>query len=306
MELSSIQHITPENLSDFQPDLFIATLNHESRCTTIARQMEGISCRKMVLHKQDQIKEYAYQSNLHYFQDNGYEIIEVIGDTPETDALFMGRQSEDIKITLDCTSIPQQWYYHIFSWFANDNHLNTARLRLVYTMAGYVEEGTPPKVKKTRAFIKPKANAKKLKSVLILGLGQEPNVSKMICKILKPDLLYLFYADPPVEKQFVEKLFVNNHDIIDSTPIRNLISYPVHNGQTIYQSLVNVVLPLRSAYTVTIISLGPKIFSIASMLLHMGYPDITISYPEFKRARLLDRVPRGKPVILDALFEGDE
>ncbi len=306
MELSSIKHIESENLSDIQSDLFVATLSHESRCTTIARQLEGISCRKVALIRKDQIKEYVYNDNFLYFKENGFEIIEVLGDKPRMENLIRGVKSDELKITLDCTSMSQHWYYEIFSWFAENDHLLSACMRLAYTMAGYVEEGTAPRVKKVKEFLNIKTKQKKSKRLLVLGLGQEPNVSEMICKIVKPDLLYLFYADPPVEKRFVEKVFVNNHEVINATPIRNLISYPINNGQSIYQSLIDVILPLRSEYAITLIPQGPKIFSVASMLLQMGYPDIMISYPVFKRNQLRDRLPCGKPVVLDVLFEGEE
>jgi hypothetical protein len=306
MELSSIQHIEPENLSDIQSDLFIASLSYESRCTTIARRLECNSCRKVALSRKDQSKEYEYEDNLLYFQENGFEIIEVSGDKPRIENLLTESRSEELKIIMDCTSMPQHWYYEIFSWFANNDHLPSACLRMVYTMAAYVEEGTPPKVKKVREFLVEKTKTKKPKRALILGLGQEPNVSEMICKIVKPDLLYLFYADPPVEKRFVEKVFVNNHEVINATHIRNLISYPISNGQTIYQSLIDVILPLRSEYSITLIPQGPKIFSIAAMLLQMGYPDMVVSYPVFKKSQLRDRIPCGRPVVLDVLFEGEE
>jgi len=306
MELSSIQHIEPENLSDIQSDLFIASLSYESRCTSIARQLECKTCRKIALSMEGQSKEYEYKDNLLYFQENGFEIIEVSGDKPQMGDLLAQSSTEELKIMMDCTSMPQNWYYEIFSWFANNDHLPSACLRMVYTMAAYVEEGAPPKVKKVSEFQNVKTKTKKTKRALILGLGQEPNVSETICKIVKPDLLYLFYADPPVEQRFVEKVFVNNHEVINATHIRNLISYPINNGTAIYQSLIDVILPLRNEYSITLIPQGPKIFSIASILLQMGYPDIMISYPVFKKSQLRDRVPCGKPVVLDVLLESED
>ena len=242
MELSSIQHIDPVKLADFQPDLFIVSLSHETRSTNIAKSLEGISCRKVAICEPDQVKEYNYLTNQGYLQDKGFEIIELDKDGRDIDALFKGSTQEDLKIILDCTSMTQLLYYRIFNWFAENQEHNSVKLRLIYTMAAYVNEGSPPKVKKLKEFLKEKNNSRKRKRALILGLGQEPNVSEMICRIVKPDLLYLFYADPPVEKHFVEKVFVNNHSVINQTPIRNLIAYPINNGQTIYQELIDVIL----------------------------------------------------------------
>jgi hypothetical protein len=93
---------------------------------------------------------------------------------------------------------------------------------------------------------------------------------------------------------------------MQSSPIRNLIAYPVFNGKTIYQSLIDTILPIRNEYSITLIPQGPKIFSVASMLVHIGYPDTVIRYPVFKRASSKDREPCGEPVILDVHFEGEE
>ncbi len=108
------------------------------------------------------------------------------------------------------------------------------------------------------------------------------------------------------KKRFVEKIFVNNHKLINEAPIRNLVAYPIRNGQAIYHSLINTILPLRNEYSIVLIPQGPKIFSVVSMLVHMGYPDIRISYPRFKKPSTADREPKDEPVALDILFEGEE
>ena len=306
MELSSILHITPENLADYQSDLLIVSLSHESRCTSIAQKTEGLSGRKLALFSKDHPRDNAYSRNLDYFREKGFELVQVHGDKIQLDEIFASFGSQKINIILDCTSMSQQWYYQILTWFGDNEDLLNVHIRIAYSMAAYVEEGAPPKVKKIKGFRKVKSNLKKTKHALILGLGQEPNVSEMICKIEKPDLLYLFYADPPVEKKFVEKVFINNHSVIHSTPIRNLVSYPIHNGQDIYHKLIDVILPLRNEYTITLIPQGPKVFSIASMLVQMGYPDTVISYPVFKRAQVQDRLACGEPVVLDIRMEGEE
>lgn len=306
MELSSIQHIAPEKLLDFQPDLFIACLSYESRSTSIARQLETFSCRKVALCSQNQVKEYAYSDNLQYFQDQGFEILYFAKEDAVCKDIFAENGSGKMKIIMDCTSMSQILYYQILNWFSEDHYPTSASLRMVYTMAAYVDEGSPPRVKKVREFLKVKKKPRQRKQVLLLGLGQEPGVSETICRLVKPDLLYLFYADPPAEKEFVEKVFVNNHAVINETAIRNLVSYPINNGQIIYQELIDIILPLRKEYDVSIIPQGPKIFSMASMLLQIGYPDTLLSYPVFKRNQVKDRMPCGKPVILDIHFEAED
>jgi hypothetical protein len=307
MELSAIHHIDPQYLTDFQTDLFITSLSHESRCTTVARLFEDRPSKKVALVQPGQLKEFAFRENQAYFTEKQFAFHTVDRGGPDMDLIFNGVAGDEINVILDCTSMSQGWYFEFFRWFGmNQGNFREARLRIVYTMADFVEDGAPQKVRGIRDFLKSESRVKKQKKALILGLGHEKNVSESICKIVKPDLLYLFYADPPVDKRFVEKLFVNNHAIINTTSIRNLISYPISNGQLIYQNLIDTILPLRNDFSITLIPQGPKIFSIASMLAQMGYPDIRISYPIFKRIPVLDRHPCGEPVVLDIHFDGEE
>lgn len=308
MELAGIQHIEPDQLNDFEPDLFITTLGFESRATHIARMLDPLSCRKIALSITENLKDFSYEDNRNYFETAGYEIIPVPSDVPDIGSILNRSHTDSMRILLDCTSMPQRWYYQLFSWFnENQEDYSAASIRFVYTLADYVEPGPPQKVKRLLDFsgdIPP--NEKKKKRALILGLGHEVSLCESIYRIVRPDLLYLFYADPPVDKQFVEQVFVNNHALIQEVPIRHLVAYPIRNGQVIYQNLIDVILPLRNDYAISIVPQGPKIFSLAAMLIHLSYPDTRISYPLTKKKMVIDRHPVGEPVILDVHFEEEE
>ncbi len=308
MGLSSIQHIEPGQLLEFEADLFITALDLESRCTTIARKFEKKSCRKIALVQTDQLKEFSYDENNAYFTDQGFEIISVESKVPDFGVLFSMFQEDTIRVILDCTCMSPRWYHEFFNWFdENQDEYSEVSLRMVYTMAGFKDHERILKVKSVKSFLKKEyEGTQKKKSALILGLGYEKEVSKEIYNKIKPDILYLFYADPPVDKKFVEKVFVNNHAMINSIPIRNLITYPIRNGQIIYQTLIDTILPLRNEYTIIVVPHGPKIFAAVSMLVHLGYPDIQVSYPKFKKSPAINEIPCDEPVVLDILFEGEE
>ena len=308
MELSAIHHIDPSELTDFDADVFIATLGYESRCTAIPRLFEKKSCRKIALSRTDHIKEFSFNENRIYYLEKEYEIISVETKVPDIGAILKDFSRERVNIIFDCTSMSQRWYFEFFRWFSeNQDEYTTANLRFVYTMARYEEPDPSRKVKRIKDFTKTEIRSKqKKKQALILGLGHEENICESIYKMVNPDMLYLYYADPPVDKQFVERVFVNNHALINETPIRNLIAYPVRNGHSIYQSLVDTILPLRIDYDITLIPQGPKIFSVLAMLVHLRYPDTRIQYPIFKKPPAVDRHPYGEPVVLDILFEGED
>jgi len=118
MELSAINHIEPENLIDFEADIFITTLGFESRCTTTARLMENKSCRKIALSRTDHIKDYSFNENKAYYSEQEYEIIPVDTKVPDFGSILQNMPKGSINILLDCTSMSQRWYYELFSWFS--------------------------------------------------------------------------------------------------------------------------------------------------------------------------------------------
>jgi hypothetical protein len=308
MELSSIQHLDPVELTDFEADLFITVLSHESRCTHVARRLEALSIRKIALVKSGHPKEFAFQENHSYYTSHGFEIITIESGEPELGNLFGNQANEHLRVILDCTSLSPRWNYAFFNWFGdNQDEKSRATLRMVYMMAANNKQNQALKLKSVKSFLKKESGASQKKpTALIMGLGQEKGVSESIYNKIKPDLLYLYYADPPADKETVEQVFVNNHSVINRTPIRNLVAYPIRNGQIIYQSLIDTILPLRNEYSIVMVPHGPKFFSVVSMLVHFGYPDIQINYPKFKKSPSMDRTPHDEPIVLDVLFEGEE
>lgn len=308
MELSSIQHIDPSQLSDFKTEVFITTLGHENRSTRISRLIENISCRKVALVSNHCPKDFSYEENREYYLNKKFELLTVDSEVPDLKVILGTFSGGNFSVMIDCTNMPPGWYHEFFKWFSDMQEFQgVVRMRIVYTMANFVGLANSAKVKGLTEFLHADIkSAVKKKRALVLGLGHEKTISESITKIVDPDLLYLYYADPPVEKKFVELGFINNHALINATPIKNLISYPIRNGQAIYQSLINTILPLRHDHSIILIPHGPKIFSVVAMLVHLGYPDIRISYPSFKKPAAADRFPSGEPVILDILFEGEE
>jgi len=227
---------------------------------------------------------------------------------PDMEAVFAGYSGDKIQVILDSTSMSARWYFEIFRWFGEEqDHFMEATIRIVYTMPAFSGHEELRKVKSVKAFL-PSAQAEKekKKTTLILGLGHEKNIAESVYKKTNPDRLYLLYADPPADKRFVDKVFVNNHALINSVPIRNLIAYPIRNGQEIYQTLIDLVLPLRKEYRIILVPEGPKLLSIVAQLINLSYPDIQIYYPKFKKPPAVDQLPSGEPIVLDLRFEGEE
>lgn len=308
MDLSSILHIDSAQIADFSPDLFITTLWHEARSTTVSRAVENLDCRRIVLVPETIAHSFSYHENLKYFETRGFEKYSSEDEVPCLEKFIVPEKNADFRLLIDCTSMQPTWYHAFFNWFSEmQGEYGHVTLRFAITPGAYDATETPRKLKDIKGFLNfEKKDSTEKKNAILLGLGHEKRVSDSIYKILDPDLLILFYADPAVSKSVVEETFVNNHKLIESTHIRNLKPYPLFNGQVTYQTLVDTVLPLRQDYNLIVIPYGPKIFSLASLLLSLAYPDIYICYPVFKKVSTVDRKPAGDLVVLDLTFECEE
>jgi hypothetical protein len=307
MELSTIKHIDPDHLGLEDFDLFLTCLSHESRSVNIARMIEANSVEKLVLVPRQPLREHAFKENDKYLKNKRFQFEEVTGNTPDFDKIFANFEGDNLNLMIDGSCMPPEWFRGILQWFAeNPRDFKRVRIRIAITLAAFGSEGASLKLKNLNHLSDNGNRTINKKQALLLGLGHEEGVSSAIIKKIKPDLVYLFYADPPVDKRFVEKLFVNNHSVIHSTPIRNLVAYPVHNCYEIYQILINIIMPLRNEYTISLVPRGPKVFSVASLLVNAGYPDTVISTPEFRKNPMIDKFPAGDPAVVDVFFEEDE
>jgi len=151
MELSAINHIEPDQLTDFEADIFISTLGFESRCTNIARQLENVNCRKIALARSDHIKEFSFRENKAYYTEKQFEIIPVETRKPDLEAIMEDFTGDNLNIILDCTSMSPRWYYEFFRWYGDkQDDSSCVTFRIAYTMASYVEQGPSRKVKKVK------------------------------------------------------------------------------------------------------------------------------------------------------------
>ena len=154
MELSSIKHIDPDQIADYKADLFITGLGFESRSTFVARKFEKLSCRKIVLERKNVVKDFSYQDNVNYLKKQNFEFIRVESEIPDLDAIFQSIGGDSINLFIDCTNMPPLWYYEFFSWFDRRQSMEgRIRIRIAYTMAGYVKKSGSHKVKKIHDFL---------------------------------------------------------------------------------------------------------------------------------------------------------
>lgn len=311
MELIDFIQIPSETISDFEPDLFIVGSGYESRSLVIPQKMNNPGQRKVVLAFSERRKYLHRPKNDQYFRNNNYEIIYTTGfGAPDFESIFNDYQQDELKILIDISVMTRKWYYAFLTFLNITNKFKHLQIRVTYCPAFY---DAPVQLRRTtslRSYDTKKSHKKShrhgKKTALLLGLGIEIGLSQKIFDKINPDQTILLYADPAVQKEYVENIFVTNHSVINRLPIRNMIGYPVLNPLEIYKLLTDTVLPLRSDYHVVIVPQGPKIFSFMTMLFQNNYPDVELICPGYHLKHVKDRLAYPEITGLDLHYVTEE
>ncbi|MGJ1291281.1 MULTISPECIES: hypothetical protein [Sphingobacterium] len=270
MELKYGQQISYSDIEILECiDLIIYTKNHELRSSYFVDKIKiknpNIETISLLYKPKKRFKKNEY------YIDSNDKIIELLDQ-------FFNRLSpseKSINIIVDYSCMTKSWYYLILQYILNkDLIVENLSMFFTYTPAYY----TIPKPPKHNSEIGPlpgkiiipnnKPNA------LIVCLGYEENKAEGIIDHLDPKLYFLLYSSPSLDTRFVDVLEKNNKTVLNSTT--NVIKFPFNDLLFIERELTSLYHFLRDDYNIIIAPLGPKPFTLTSMLLSVKYPEIDI------------------------------
>jgi len=307
MEFTDIKHIPFGEISDFDADIFFAGCGYETRSVCIPRMLSNISCRRIALCFTEHTRDISRPENELFYKENNYELHNYSGqDIPDYDQFFKVFNKRELNVMVDISVMTRTWYYSLLKYLQKLKGFRRITLKLIYCPAIY----SSPAKTKSKVTLKdlwfldePNESPKRKKEkALILGMGNEKGLSQRVYEQLMPEKTYLLYADPALQLEYVENLFVNNHGLIELIDIKNLKGYPLDNTREIYSLLVDLILPLRETHDIIVVPQGPKIFSLMAMIFQISYPDVCISLPKIKRTQLIDRKPFNQVTSLELIF----
>ena len=139
-----------------------------------------------------------------------------------------------------------------------------------------------------------------------MGLGYEKDRAEFLRRSVIPQETYCFYADPVPDDRFVEKVYINNFKLIDSLHKNHVYPYPMRDMEKTDRILTSLSLDLRIQYRLILAPLGPKPFTLLSLLLAARYPDIEVwRVSAGTMESVYDRKPMGEPLIYSVEFGSD-
>ena len=314
MDYSASEQVSLNDIQGKHFDLILAASGFEKKCISSFKKNNFSGQKKAVLAYSGKFSELNRKINDNFFQEENFEFIYLAGNDPVPLITYLSKYlnscgKDAIDILVDFSCMTKAWYIALLNAINElDNQLTAISLFFYYTPAEYYI----PKKKKTGKTAKSIIHSSevKLKSekpvAVIIGLGLDEEKAEFILKSLNPTQIILMYPDPAFDKRYVETVLRNNRKIIDKIEIRNFLNYPINNLNLIFELLNNLCLVLRLKFNVIIAPVGPKVFTLMSLLMAARYPDIDVwSIPSNSEAPVYEREPLNDQLIYKVSFIKD-
>jgi hypothetical protein len=125
---------------------------------------------------------------------------------------------------------------------------------------------------------------------------------------LKPSSTFALIPYFMHDGEYCQKIIDNNQSVLKNIPSEKVLKYPAERPDQISSMITSLCLDLRLESNVILVPLGPKPFSLASILLSVRYPDVMIYdlKPADNRIKEDPGLPAGEPVILKSVFCPEE
>lgn len=253
-------------------DIAICGLGFESRAISAYRTSSERIHKLIVLGYEDNTEYFSYQSNKKVFGENTDKIFE-IGDSAVLESLDKSLEDEDFNnakhILLDITVMSRHRLAIVLGRLI-DILSPDSKLTITYTLSRFIEPpaGSTPvkKVCEIAEGFEGELGDLSLPTSVIIGIGYEEGKALGICNYLDSWRDYIFIPKSPIH-DFEVSVRKNNHDLIESTPAEQLLTYNVSSPYSTYLDLKSLVLSLSEYSRPLLIPLGPKILSALCVIL---------------------------------------
>jgi hypothetical protein len=310
VELLKTSQVDFQSLNDQSFDIYIGVEGKQKR-STFLREHISLNGATNILIK--------FKENFSFIKRNGKENgKEVIAISPDdrggitnalTEAINSLGNKEFISILIDYSCMSKIWYGAIIEHIITSGNLSeNLILYFSYTPTKFEPYKKPRMLKSIKSIFSTFTQNNQQKPVaLLLGLGCEAGLAKKVIKKVKPGKTFFFCADPAFDNQYKECVYETNAELLESEANSNTCSYPAFDYDKIDAIVTSVVLELRLNYNVVIAPVGPKTFTLCSMLISLRYPDVGLLQVKTEKS---NRISRGEatlmPVVYQTIFQAED
>jgi hypothetical protein len=312
MEIAHACQVQVEDLVNQNFDLIILSNKHNNRSRFLLNNYAIKSQRTLVLIDSDDNKEIReLDSKLPHV--NAFDSLEINFNEAEKiveylEMIRIKSKQNEYFILIDYSCLVKQWYAAIVNYLYL-KEINCERVNVYFAYIPVIYSEPRKLIFKHDLHVILKdpiyINSNITKKALVLGLGYDVEKSEFLIQQVNPSIIYYFFTQPAFDNRYSSKVLELNDKLIHHYP-GTLVPYPMPDMDKTVELLTKLVLDLRLNYQVVLASFGPKLLTLACVLLFARFPDIEILSAGSERHSQSDDNPLNMPVIYKAVFLTDE
>jgi hypothetical protein len=300
-----------ESITDIEYDLIITTVGYERRSRYIAQNYNPNGKQKIASTFSEN-KLLDFEDNLRWYSRSNYETPEHSDSEFEkwssqiASSISRGNNGER-RILIDISSMSRYRISALLYSLATSPGGNNLSIDFAYALA---KHSPPPKNTgpiTSRGPVLPElagwAENPGLPISLLIGLGYDLGKSMSSIEYIEPGATWALF---PIgeDVKYEKSVFQANQIFLESIEDNKIIKYEVVNCYETFQRIKSLVAGITGTSKPIIIPLGPKIFSLISLLIALlEYPKVSVwRVSSGKYEKVANRIASGTVVGLRVDF----
>lgn len=288
MKINYAKHSSFEKVSKENFDFIICASGYEKRASYFYSKFCEINnhpTERISFHFEDR-KVLSREENDKFFKSHDFvpknisnsnlkQLIEIYSE------IFSHTNDLSIKILFDYSCMTKVMYAALLKYFEVSNGLfKEITIYFNYTQAIFSEPtDTKSNLHNQPLPLFPTVEMTDKRIALIVGLGYERGKAQGLIEYMQIENsdTYLFYTSKANNENFFNRINDNNGYVLNKIPLANHFEYEIKNTThtlNLLESLCNYL--LSNNFRVIIAPLGPKLFSLLSILLTIKYNELTV------------------------------
>jgi len=263
-------------------DIVIVSNGYETRSRFFSEQFKFSANSKIAFCFEEHNDKCARTQNTSFYNHSNFLQIELSGNDLAKAGNILREKieanpSQKVSILIDISCMTRAWLSSLLFTLFSAKFDKIIEVDFFYVAAIFSEapaEYPPNEIAEPlegfAGFSSPH-----LPTLLLLGLGQDPDRAIGLKEYLDPEEFVLFYPFPGISSDYDSDIFENNQAILSDAK-NNCFNYSLESPEEAFKSLESVILGCSDKNSIVLCSLGPKIFSLFCLLVAGQYPQVSI------------------------------
>jgi hypothetical protein len=291
MKLKAITQLAIESVNWTEYDLIILASGFEARGTHLIKIVPKVVYSKcIVLGFFDDKKKLSRETNDKEYEKRGFSIIEFpsgggyelfLKNTLEERVLK--KVSVKFRVLVDYSVMTRDWYGYILTWMAHSRMATAAEVDFVYALGSYEGNFEPMHIRSIDSIVGFEGICAGPRSTAaFFGLGYDGNATLAVNELIEPDEITCLISDYGDLDHAESKVEQSNKEIIRLSA-KPALRIPLAHIQEIFRALHGVFSAVPSDYQTIAVPMGPKPHVLATMLVALLLPKVTVLHAKGSR-----------------------